>query len=132
MTQAHQSHHVAYDEQMADASLLETFENPDTSGYVIEHTTEEFTSLCPKTGHPDFAAIILRYGPDQSCVELKSLKLYYHSYRNDGIFYEAVTNKIRDDLVQLMSPKWLELITKWRGRGGLHSRIIATHGEVPK
>lgn len=117
---------------MADASLLETFENPDTSGYVIEHTTEEFTSLCPKTGHPDFAAIILRYGPDQSCVELKSLKLYYHSYRNDGIFYEAVTNKIRDDLVQLMSPKWLELITKWRGRGGLHSRIIATHGEVPK
>lgn len=117
---------------MADTSLLETFENPDTSPYVIEHIAEEFTSLCPMTSHPDFATIILRYGPAKSCVELKSLKLYYQSYRNDGIFYEAVTNKIRDDLVKLMSPKWLELITKWRGRGGLHSRIIATHGEVPK
>lgn len=117
---------------MADASLLETFENPDTSTYVIEHIAEEFTSLCPMTGHPDFATIILRYRPDKSCVELKSLKLYYQSYRNDGIFYEAVTNKIRDDLVALMSPNWLELITNWRGRGGIHSRIIATHGDVPK
>ncbi len=132
MTQAHQSHHVAYDELMSDAALLETFENPETSPYVIEHITEEFTSLCPKTGHPDFATIIVRYGPDGSCVELKSLKLYFQSYRNDGIFYEAVTNKIRDDLVELMSPKWLELITKWRGRGGIHSRIIAAHGDVPK
>lgn len=117
---------------MADTSLLEIFKNPDTSPYVIEHIAEEFTSLCPMTGHPDFATIILRYGPNESCVELKSLKLYYQSYRNDGIFYEAVTNKIRDDLADLMSPGWLELITEWSGRGGIRSRIIATYGEVPE
>ncbi len=117
---------------MADASVLETFQSPQRSPYVIEHVAEEFTSLCPKTGHPDFGRIILRYCPDETCVELKSLKLYYQSYRDEGIFYEAVTNRIRDDLVALMSPRWLQVITEWRGRGGIHSRIIAEHGEVPQ
>lgn len=117
---------------MADASVLETFPSPQRLPYVIEHVAEEFTSLCPKTGHPDFGRIILRYCPDETCVELKSLKLYYQSYRDEGIFYEAVTNRIRDDLVALMSPRWVQVITEWRGRGGIHSRIIAEHGEVPQ
>lgn len=117
---------------MADASVLETFQSPQRLPYVIEHVAEEFTSLCPKTGHPDFGRIILRYCPDETCVELKSLKLYYQGYRDEGIFYEAVTNRIRDDLVAIMSPRWLQAITEWRGRGGIHSRIIAEHGEVPQ
>ena len=117
---------------MADASVLETFRSPQRLPYVIEHVAEEFTSLCPNTGHPDFGRIILRYCPDETCVELKSLKLYYQSYRDEGIFYEAVTNRIRDDLVALMSPRWLHVITEWRGRGGIHSRIIAEHGEAPQ
>ena len=117
---------------MADASVLETFQSPQRLPYVIEHVAEEFTSLCPMTGHPDFGRIILRYCPDETCVELKSLKLYYQSYRDEGIFYEAVTNRIRDDLVAIMSPRWLQVITEWRGRGGIHSRIIAWHGEVPQ
>ena len=116
---------------MPDASLLETFESPATTPYVIEHTNEEFTSVCPKTGQPDFGRIILRYCPDRTCVELKSLKLYYQTYRSEGIYYEAVTNRIRDDLTALLSPRWLQVTTEWRVRGGIHSRIIATHGEVP-
>ena len=117
---------------MADASVLERFQSPQRLPYVIEHVAEEFTSLCPTTGHPDFGRIIVRYCPDETCVELKSLKLYYQSYRDEGIFYEAVTNRIRDDLVAIMSPRWLQVITEWRGRGGIHSRIIAEHGDVPQ
>ena len=116
---------------MPDASLLETFPTPVDAPFVIEHVSEEFTSVCPKTGHPDFGRVILRYCPGKSCVELKSLKLYYQSFRNEGIYYEAVTNQIRDDLVQAASPKWLQVITKWKGRGGIHSRIIASAGAVP-
>jgi 7-cyano-7-deazaguanine reductase len=121
---------------MPDASLLEVFPTPTAGPFVIEHVNEEFTSLCPKTGHPDFGRVILRYapapGPGGACVELKSLKLYYQSFRNEGIFYEAVTNRIRDDLVAAMRPSWLQVITEWRGRGGIHSRIIASHGDVPE
>jgi len=115
---------------MPDPSLLETFPTPAEEPFVIEHVNEEFTSLCPKTGHPDFGRIILRYCPDKSCVELKSLKLYYQSFRDEGIFYEAVTNRIRDDLAELLKPRWLEVITEWKGRGGISSRIIARFGEV--
>ncbi len=117
---------------MADAALLEVFPTPVDSPFVIEHIADEFTSVCPKTGHPDFGSIILRYQPAATCVELKSLKLYYQSYRNDGIFYEAVTNSIRDDLATSMQPAWMQIITEWRGRGGISSRIIATHGDVPE
>lgn len=116
---------------MPDASLLEVFVAPVDAPFVIEHVNEEFTSVCPKTGHPDFARIIMRYSPAKTCVELKSLKLYCQSFRNEGIFYEAVTNRIRDDLASCMSPRWLQVITEWKGRGGIHSRIIATNGTVP-
>ena len=117
---------------MPDPSLLETFEAPTEAPFVIEHVNDEFTSLCPKTGHPDFGRITLRYVPQEQCVELKSLKLYYQSFRDEGIFYETVTNRIRDDLAALLEPRWMQVISAWRGRGGIRSRIIATHGDVPE
>jgi 7-cyano-7-deazaguanine reductase len=119
---------------MPKPELLEVFPTPADSPFVVEHTSEEFTSLCPKTGHPDFGRVILRYCPaaGKHCVELKSLKLYYQSFRNEGIFYEALTNRICEDLVALMSPTWLQVITEWKGRGGICSRIIASRGEVPR
>ena len=121
---------------MPDPALLEVFESPTESAFVIEHIAEEFTSVCPKTGHPDFGEVTLRYEPKGAsdggtCVELKSLKLYYHSFRSEGIFYEAVTNQIRDDLVELLNPAWLQVITNWRGRGGIRSVIRADHGDIP-
>ena len=115
---------------MPDASLLECFENPNPSrDYVIEHVADEFTSVCPKTGHPDFGTVTLRFIPDKLCVELKSLKLYYHSFRNEGIFYEAVTNQIADDLAKAMQPRWMEVETNWKGRGGIRSVIRVETGK---
>jgi len=111
---------------MADTKLLETFPNPAPQrDYRIEHTHHEFTSICPITGHPDFATVTVRYVPDRLCVELKSLKLYFHHYRNHGIFFEAVTNKICDDLGRLLSPRSLTIVTDWKGRGGITSVITA-------
>lgn len=117
---------------MAKTDLLECFDNPAPErDFTIEHVSEEFTSVCPLTGHPDFGTVTLRYCPDGLCVELKSLKLYYQSYRNEGIYYEAVTNKILEDLAALMKPRWIVVETNWRGRGGITSRIRATAGDVP-
>lgn len=121
---------------MADASILEVFPAPSDEPFVIEHIAEEFTSRCPMTGHPDFGVITLRYQPKTAtaqgvCVELKSLKLYYQSYREEGVFYEAVTNLIRDDMVALLSPVWLQVVTAWSGRGGIRSIIRADFGAVP-
>lgn len=116
---------------MPDAALLECFPSPTDTAFVIEHVNEEFTSVCPKTGHPDFGRVIVRYRPAKRCVELKSLKLYHQSFRNEGIFYEAVTNRMRDDLAAAMEPAWMQVITEWKGRGGIHSRITATSGQVP-
>ena len=117
---------------MPDFNLLECFDNPQPDrDYVIEHVAAEFTSLCPRTGHPDFGTITIRYCPEKLCVELKSLKLYYQSFRNEGIFYEAVTNHICDDLTKSMSPRWLVVKTNWKGRGGINSVITATDGPVP-
>jgi 7-cyano-7-deazaguanine reductase len=121
---------------MPDPSLLETFPTPTDSPFTIEHVAEEFTSTCPKTGHPDFGTITIRFEPRPAsaggtCVELKSLKLYLQSFRNEGIFYEAVTNRIRDDLAALMNPTWLLVRSDWRGRGGIRSTIFASHGSVP-
>lgn len=111
---------------MSDAKLLESFANPAVHrDYVIEHTHHEFTSVCPMTGHPDFAEITLRYIPDKTCVELKSLKLYFHAFRNEGIFFEAVTNKICDDLGRALKPRQLTIISKWKARGGFTSVITA-------
>ncbi len=121
---------------MPDPSLLETFPSPTESAFVVEHVNEEFTSVCPVTGHPDFGTVTVRFQPAAAsaggtCVELKSLKLYFQSFRSEGIFYEAVTNEVRDDLVACMKPVWLQVITDWRGRGGIRSVIRADHGDVP-
>ena len=110
-----------------DPKLLETFPNPAPQrDYVIEHTHHEFTSLCPMTGHPDFADITVSYVADKKCVELKSLKLYFHAFRNEGIFFEAATNKICDDLGKLLQPRELTIIANWRARGGFTSRVTAS------
>jgi 7-cyano-7-deazaguanine reductase len=121
---------------MPDPSLLESFPTPADSPFIVEHVCDEFTSLCPKTGHPDFGTVTVRFEPKPpksggTCVELKSLKLYLQSFRTEGIFYEAVTNRIRDDLAKLMKPAWLLVKTDWKGRGGIRSTIRAEHGEVP-
>ncbi|MDP4173548.1 MAG: preQ(1) synthase [Bacteroidota bacterium] len=108
--------------------LLETFRNqyPDRD-YTIIHEATEFTSLCPKTGQPDFATITVEYVPDELCVELKSLKLYYQSYRNDGIYYESVTNKILDDLVEVCKPRYMHITAEFNIRGGISSVIEADY-----
>lgn len=106
--------------------LLETFSNPNPErDYTIIHTSPEFTSVCPVTGQPDFATIILEYIPDKICVELKSYKFYLQSYRNDGIYFEAVTNKILNDLVKVCNPRHIKIIAKFNTRGGIFSEVIA-------
>ena len=111
---------------LSKTKLLETFPNPNPErDYTIIHTAPEFTSLCPKTGQPDFATIILEYIPEKICVELKSYKFYLQSFRNDGIFFEAVTNKILDDLVKICKPRNMNITAKFNTRGGISSEIIA-------
>ena len=115
---------------MPDRSLLETFPNPHPSrGYRIEHHVHEFTSLCPKTGQPDFATIRIGYVAKDVCVELKSLKIYLQTFRDEGVFYEDVTNLILDDLVACCGPKWMTVESTWSVRGGIHTVITAEHGE---
>lgn len=108
--------------------LLETFENkyPDRD-YAVTHIAPEFTSLCPKTGQPDFATITVEYIPDKLCVELKSLKFYLNSYRNDGIFFESVTNQILDDLVSVTKPRYMLITAEFNVRGGISSVIEAEY-----
>lgn len=104
--------------------LLETFENEyKDRDYVIEHTAPEFTSVCPKTGQPDFGVIILEYIPNKLCIELKSYKIYLNSFRNDGIFYESVTNKILDDLVAVCKPRYMKITAEFNARGGITSVV---------
>lgn len=106
--------------------LLEVFRNQYTNrDYVVTHIAPEFTSLCPKTGQPDFGKITLEYIPDKLCVELKSLKIYFNSYRSDGIFYESVTNKILDDLVSVCKPRYMKITAEFNVRGGISSLIVA-------
>lgn len=112
-------------------TMLETFENPAPQrDYVIQHVAPEFTSRCPITGHPDFGTITIDYVPDQRCVELKSLKLYLQSYREEGAFYEALTNRILDDLVRLLTPRRLQVRTDWNPRGGMNSTIIVRYPQA--
>jgi 7-cyano-7-deazaguanine reductase len=107
---------------------LETFANPHpTRDYTIRIEIPEFTCLCPKTGQPDFAVLHLDYIPDALCVELKSLKLYIWSYRNEGAFHEAVTNRIVDDLVGLLDPRFLRLTAEFNVRGGLYTTVCVEH-----
>ena len=118
---------------MADTALLERFPNPHHArDYLIEHTTSEFTSVCPRTHQPDFATIVITYVPDQWCVELKSLKLYLTDYRNQGIYYEDVTNVILNDLAKLCQPRWMQVQCNWNIRGGISSRTLATIGQRPE
>ncbi len=108
--------------------LLETFENEfPNRDYTIIHTAPEFTSLCPKTGQPDFATIDIDYIPAKLCVELKSLKLYLNSYRSDGVFFESVTNKILEDLVKVLSPRYMLVSAEFNVRGGISSVIEAEY-----
>ena len=107
---------------------LETFPNQfPARDYLIEHVCPEFTSVCPKTGQPDFATLTFRYVPDATCVELKSLKLYLQAFRNAGIFYENVTNRILDDLVAVLQPRRMTLVAQFTPRGGISSRIVVSH-----
>jgi 7-cyano-7-deazaguanine reductase len=110
------------------SSILETFPNPAPHrDYVIEHTCPEFTSVCPKTGQPDFATIELAYIPDELCIELKSLKLYYYSFRDQGIFYEGVVNRLLDELQACCQPRWMEVTGNFNVRGGISSIITAEY-----
>ena len=106
--------------------LLVTFPNPNPErDYIIIHTAPEFTSVCPVTGQPDFATIVLEYIPEKICVELKSYKFYLQSFRNDGIYFEAVTNRILNDLIKVMKPRYIKITANFNTRGGISSEIIA-------
>ncbi|MFH0984645.1 MAG: preQ(1) synthase [Candidatus Omnitrophota bacterium] len=115
------------------AKDLEIFKNPyPRRDYTIEMDCPEFTCLCPKTGQPDFATIHIRYIPDEFCVELKSLKLYLWSYRNEGAFHEAVTNKILDDLVKAVKPRQMSIEADFFVRGGIHTVISVDYSKPRK
>jgi 7-cyano-7-deazaguanine reductase len=110
------------------SKTLETFPNPKPGReYVIRFETDEFTCLCPKTGQPDFATIRIEYVPDSLCVELKSLKLYLWSFRNEGGFHEDVTNRILDDLVAAVRPRRLRVEGDFNIRGGIHTTVVVEH-----
>jgi 7-cyano-7-deazaguanine reductase len=107
---------------------LETFPNPAPQrDYVVHIEVPEFTCLCPLTGQPDFATLVLDYVPDRRNVELKALKLYIWSYRNEGAFHEAVTNRILDDLVAALAPRFARLTARWYVRGGIFTTVVAEH-----
>lgn len=110
------------------AKTLETFPNPAPQrDFHIHMEIPEFTCLCPKTGQPDFATLILDYIPEKNCVELKSLKLYMWSFRNEGCFHEDVTNRILDDLVKATKPRYMRLTAKFYVRGGIFTNVVAEH-----
>jgi 7-cyano-7-deazaguanine reductase len=110
------------------STSLETFPNPTpTRDYLIRMEIPEFTCLCPKTGQPDFATLFLDYIPDRHCVELKSLKSYVWSFRDQGAFHEAVTNRILDDLAKATRPRFMRLTAKFYVRGGIFTTVVAEH-----
>ncbi len=110
--------------------MLETFPNTyPQRNYVIEIVCPEFTSVCPKTGQPDFGTLTFRYIPNERCVELKSLKLYLQEFRNQGIYYENVTNRILDDLVAALDPRWMKLTSSFTPRGGISTTVTVEWNE---
>jgi len=110
------------------AAALDTFANPTPErDYLVHIEIPEFTCLCPMTGQPDFATLVLDYVPDARNVELKSLKLYAWSYRDQGAFHEAVTNRILDDLVRALKPRFMRLTARWYVRGGIFTTVVAEH-----
>lgn len=113
-------------------NLLDIFNNSHPGrNYTILHRTDEFTSVCPVTGQPDFGSITISYIPAKKCVELKSLKHYLQSFRNEGIFYENVINVILDDLTGVLKPVWMEVKGEFTRRGGLYSTVTAVYGKIP-
>ena len=110
---------------------LETFDNqfPDRD-YQIEIVTPEFTSVCPRTGQPDFGTMTIAYTPDKKCIELKSLKFYMQSFRNEGIFYENVTNAILDDLVSVLTPRWMKIEAAFSPRGGITEKVTVQYASA--
>ena len=112
----------------APTKNLDTFPNPHPGrDYTISFDAPEFTCLCPLTGQPDFAHFTIEYIPDGLCVELKSLKLYLWSYRNEGAFHEDVTNRILDDIVAAVDPRWLKIVGDWNIRGGIGTTVVVEH-----
>ena len=110
------------------SKALETFDNPEPKrDYTIRLEIPEFTCLCPLTGQPDFAALTLEYVPDALCVELKSLKLYFWSFRDEGAFHEAVSNQILNDLTALLAPRFIRLTAAFRVRGGITTTVVVEH-----
>lgn len=110
------------------SKTLETFDNPQPErDYTIRIEVPEFTCLCPKTGQPDFAELTIEYIADQLCVELKSLKMYVWSFRDEGAFHEAVTNRILDDLVAATAPRFMRLTANFNVRGGIFTTVVAEH-----
>ena len=108
--------------------IIEVFENAYPGrDYTVIHEAPEFTSLCPKTGQPDFATITVEFIPDKLCIELKSLKLYFNSFRNDGIYFESVTNRILEDLVEACQPRFMRITAEFNTRGGISSIIEAEY-----
>jgi 7-cyano-7-deazaguanine reductase len=111
-----------------DAKILEVFPNqyPEYS-YTVCHETEEFSSLCPKTGQPDFATIQIVYMPRAVCIESKSLKLYLGAFRNEGSFMETIVNRIKTDLVEVLSPAWIHVVGEFKPRGGIKTKVSASY-----
>ncbi len=127
-TNLHDSVTLLGDLSAQPSKTLETFPNPNPNrDFHIHMEIPEFTCLCPKTGQPDFAVIYLDYIPNQLCVELKSLKLYTVSFRDEGCFHEAVTNRILDDLAAATEPKFMRVTAKFYVRGGIFTNVIAEH-----
>lgn len=113
---------------MSKKSQLELFDNPRPGReYTITIRCGEFTSVCPRTGQPDFGEITIEYCPDKSCIELKSLKFYMQSYRNEGIFYETLTNEILDDLSSTCKPRWMRITSRFTPRGGITTEVSAEY-----
>ncbi len=113
---------------MSEREEIELFDNPRPGrDYRITIRCPEFTSVCPRTGQPDFGEIVIEYCPDKWCIELKSLKFYMQSYRNKGIFYEALTNDILDDLAGLCKPRWMKILSLFTPRGGITTEVVAEY-----
>lgn len=113
---------------MSDKPQLDLFENPcQQRNYTIVIRCPEFTSVCPKTGQPDFGTLTIEYCPDKTCIELKSLKYYMQSFRNKGIFYEALTNEILDDLTTACQPRWMKLTSSFTPRGGISTDVLVEY-----
>jgi 7-cyano-7-deazaguanine reductase len=139
MTPTQHLSHLGHKATLSDAliaeprRILESFPNPAPQrDYEVKFVFPEFTSMCPVTGQPDFATITIVYVPDERCVEMKSLKLYFRSFRNKGIFYEAVTNQILDDLVAVLEPRRMTVIGDFAVRGGTAGTVTVNYESPPK